>query len=205
MPLHDGRASDGHNVGRYVRNYCCTRPDDGACPNIDAWNDAGPRADKRVGSADHIARQVAARRDVHAILDHVVVVDGCAGVDNGKPANPAAGIDYDARHYHSAFSNVYVRSDDCTWMDRLGEMPPAVEDQQSELPTQPRFADRNEYVIVFKKFGLLEAATATQKRNFADQRSRRPIVQKSRQGSARDLESVGDHAAVAPATKDYDW
>jgi hypothetical protein len=89
-------------------------------------------------------------------------------------------------------------------MDRLGETPPAVENQRSELPTQPRFANRNDDVILFKKSGLLEAATATQKRNFSDERSRRPIVQKSRQGSARDLESVGDHAAVAAATKDYD-
>ena len=105
---------------------------------------------------------------MHAIFDQVVVVDGCAGVDNDKTAYPAAGIDYDAGHYHSAFSNEYVRSDDCTWMDRPGETAAAVEDQQSELPTQPRFADRNEYLIVFKKFGLLEAATATQKRNFAD-------------------------------------
>jgi hypothetical protein len=89
-------------------------------------------------------------------------------------------------------------------MDRLGETPPAVENQRSELPTQPRFADRNEDVIVFKKSGLLEAATTTEKRNFADKRSGRLIVEKSRQGSARDLESVGDHAAVAAATKDYD-
>jgi hypothetical protein len=89
-------------------------------------------------------------------------------------------------------------------MDRLGEMPPAVENQQSELPTQPRFSDRNQDVVAFKKFGLLEAATATQEWNFTDKCSRRLIVQKSGQGSVRDLESVGDHAAVATATKDYD-
>jgi hypothetical protein len=75
--------------------------------------------------------------------------------------------------------------------------PSAVENQQSELPTEPRFADRNQDIIVLEKFGLLEAATATQKRNFADKRSRWLIVQKSRQGSTCDPESVGDHAALA--------
>jgi len=141
---------------------------------------------------------------VHAIFDRVVVVDGCASIDNDKTAYPAAGIDHDAGHYHSAFSNEYVRSDDCTRVDRPGEPAAVVENQQSELPTQPRFADRNQDLIAFQKFGLLEAATVTQKRDFADNRSRRPIVQKSRQWSARHLESVGDHTAVAPAAKDYD-
>jgi hypothetical protein len=36
-------------------------------------------------------RQVAAGRDVHAIFDHIVVVDGCAGVDNDKTAYSTAG------------------------------------------------------------------------------------------------------------------
>ena len=78
---------------------------------------------------------------MNAIFDDVVVVDGCAGVDDGKTGYPAAGVNYDAGHYHRAFTNGYVRSDDCTGMDRFGQMPSAIENQQSELPTEPRFAD----------------------------------------------------------------
>jgi hypothetical protein len=89
-------------------------------------------------------------------------------------------------------------------MDRPGQTAAAVENQQSELPTKARFADRNQDLIIFQKFGLVEAAPIAEKRNFVDKRSRRPIVQKSRQRSARYLQSVGDYAAVTPATKDYD-
>jgi hypothetical protein len=96
---------------------------------------------------------------VHTIFDQIVVVDGGAGVDNDKTAYSAAGIDYDAGHYYGAFSNNYIRSDDCTRMDRPGETAAAVENQQSELPTNPGFADRNQDLMVFEKFGLLEAAT----------------------------------------------
>jgi hypothetical protein len=141
---------------------------------------------------------------VDAVFDHVVMVDGCTGVDNDKTTYSAAGVDCDAGHYHSAFSNEYIRTDDCTRMNCPGETAAAVENLQSELPTQPRFANRNQNLIIFQKFGLLEAAAVTQKRNFADKRSRRSIVQKSRYGSVREFESVGDYAAVAPATKDYD-
>ena len=97
---------------------------------------------------------------MHAIFDQIVVVDGCAGVDNDKTAYSAAGIDYDAGHYHGTFSNGYIRSDDCTRMDRPGETAAAVENQQSELPTKPGFAYRNQDFMVFEKSGLLEAATA---------------------------------------------
>lgn len=204
MPLDDSRASDRQNIRGQVRNYRCTRPDDSARADFGVRNDARTRADKCVCTADHIARQVAARRDMDAIFEHVVMVDGCAGVDNDKTTYSAAGVDYDAGHYYSAFSNEYIRTDDCTRMNRPGETAAAVENLQSELPTEPRFPNRNQDLIIFQKFGLIEAATVTQKRNFADKRSRRPIVQKSRHGSVRDLESVGDYATVAPATKDYD-
>lgn len=46
-------------------------------------------------------------------------------------------------------------------MDRPGEATAAVENQQTELPAHPRFTDSNQDLIVFEKFGLLEAATAT--------------------------------------------
>ena len=79
------------NIGRHVRNYRCTRADNGARADLSARNDAGPRADKHVGSADHITSQVAARRYVNAIFDDVVMVDGCAGVDDGRGGLPEAG------------------------------------------------------------------------------------------------------------------
>lgn len=104
---------------------------------------------------------MAARRDVHTVFDQIVVVDGCAGVDYDKTAYSAAGIDYDAGHYDSAFSNEYIRSDDCTRVDCFGETAAVVENQQSKLPAEPRFADRNQDLIVFQKFGLVEAGTAT--------------------------------------------
>jgi hypothetical protein len=37
---------------------------------------------------------------VYTIFDHVVVIDGCASVDDSKSADPAAGINYDAGHYY---------------------------------------------------------------------------------------------------------
>jgi len=91
MLLDDRRASHRQNIGRHVRNYRCTRPDNGARADLSARNDAGPRADKHVGSADHITSQVAARRYVNAIFDDVVMVDGCAGVDDGRGGLPEAG------------------------------------------------------------------------------------------------------------------
>ena len=59
MLLDDRRASHGQNIVRHVRNYRCTRPDYGARADLSARNDAGPRADKHVGSADYITCQVA--------------------------------------------------------------------------------------------------------------------------------------------------
>ena len=58
--------------------------------------------------------------------------------------------------------------------------------------------------MIFQKFGLLEATAVTKNWNFVHKGRGRPIVQKSCQRRARDFESVGDHAAMATATKDHD-
>ena len=96
-----------------------------------------------------------------AVFYHIVVVDGCPGVNNGKAAYPGSGIDNSAGHNHRALSDRNIRGDDCARMDRSGEAPALRENKQSELAAEARLADRDQHRVLGKKFLFFQAPTVT--------------------------------------------
>ena len=99
------RCSSNRHIIRNIGNDRRACPDNGPFADADAWNDAYADPKEGILPTGDGARQVNARREIDAILKQVVVIDGCACVDDAEAADTSIRSNDRSGGEHASFAH----------------------------------------------------------------------------------------------------
>lgn len=114
-------------VGNILDNY---RPggDQASLSHRNPLSYYGPRPHMGESAQGNISGKGGAGSHVNVIVNPAIVVNRCGSVNDNISANPAAGLDYGARHQLRPFAEKHVGADDRRAMDhRMEPVPPFAE------------------------------------------------------------------------------